>query len=255
VYGALDVEYEVVVEVEDRAGNVTVHALAAPLRTGPFADPASVRDEIVVTDLHWTDFADQRAPDVVRGRAEVRVAYKAGGPPPVPARHVLVAARIVVDGAVHADFTPGAGAYRADRLVAFDGAANELALALDGPFLLSRPTDALGGTSLACAAANVPEGARLDVVLEAALFVDPARLDDVLASLGAATACAAGAGSVNADCDGDGTADCCAAYVPTLFAPRAFADWNFPTTRPGARSVSERVDRTRPTPVPAPSRK
>lgn len=244
-YALVSHSYAPVVEVEDRAGNVTSVVMPA-FDSGPIG-PGSL-DEVILGDLHWRLF-DDRGPGPLRARVQAKAIFKRGPLPQPPAAARLVVYRVLVDGELDDTWTPlGVNSFRVDH-VSMVGPTGVKPLDVEGPFLVGLETDALGITRAGFELATAQLGQEVTVNVEAVILLDDGALPLLHANLAAASACATSGGPGTVDCDGDGQPDCCL-EVPVPFHIRGLTKWSFPDTPPAYRAVREVVDPMRETAIP-----
>ena len=258
-FGPLPVSYAVDVTITDRAGNSSVQSVVGGVATQPFLDDAVRREDHVLSGLEWSSFdasgSDGNGGLLLVARAEIRTAFRMGGPPWVPAPSRVVAARILVNGVVRDDFVPlGTRTFATDLFSLVRQNNPTATLAEPGPFLVSLESDAAGMTALRFQVPGLVSGD--EVSLEVAAVVEASKDTALLTTFHqdcvATTACFLGLGSRDADCDGDGTPECCELEVPIPtgslipgtgqpFPPRRFAQWSFTRTSSEFRALTTTI--------------
>jgi len=244
-YAIVQHSYAPVVEVVDRAGNVTSFQMPS-FDSGPIG-PGSL-DEAILGDLHWRLF-DDVGPGPLRARLQARAIYKRGALPQPGAPLRLIVYRVLVDGQVDGTWTPlGADSFRVDH-IEMRGPTGVKPLDVSGPFLVGLETDAQGIMRVGFELPTAQLGQEVVANVEAVILLDEDSLPLLHANLAAASACATSGGPGSGDCDGDGQPDCCL-EVPVPFHIRAMKNWSFPDTPPAFRAVREVVNPEDETPIP-----
>lgn len=244
-FGLVQHSYAPVVEIVDRAGNVTSVTMAA-FDSAPFG-PGSL-DEAILGGLHWRMF-DDVGPGPLRARVQAQAIYKRGPIPQPPAAGRLVVYRVLVDGQVNDTWTPlGADSFRVDHIEML-GPTGSKPLDVPGPFLVGFETDAQGIVRAGFELANAQLGQEVTANVEAVILLNANALPLLHSNLAATSACATGGGGGTVDCDGDGQPDCCL-EVPVPFHVRSLTNWSFPDTRPAFRALSEVVNPMDETAIP-----
>ncbi|MFG0319729.1 MAG: cytochrome c peroxidase [Planctomycetota bacterium JB042] len=217
--GTSPVPHSVTVTVTDRAGNQQTYAHAGLFETEPFTLGSRESRQLVVEDLHWT------AASVVGGNfvgaARITIREKRDPFSTSPVANGVAVFRVVTDEpAAVLDAYTTTGATVADGVRITYGGGSRL-LGLDGPFLVSAPTDASG---VADVDFTLPGpfgvGTTLTLSLEAVVQHDPQ------------------AGGPTLDCGGGP----CVFEIPVppsgaIPSKDRWMQWSFPDTEPAFRAL------------------
>lgn len=165
--------YEVTVVAIDPAGNETRAALEGGFDTDVYLEHVDEAPEVIVEDLQW-GLLERREGDLI-GHVKIRVDYKQGGPPAIPAPGYAWIAKVFVDGVEVKNVEP-VGDFT-HRIADFTLSKRPEDVVpqpfLPGPFLLTRETDAEGRGELAF---RIPrfdrEGVEVNVTVEALVPIE-----------------------------------------------------------------------------------
>lgn len=169
--------YGVTVVAIDRAGNETRAVLEGGFDTDVYLEHVDEAPEVIVEDLEW-GLLERLEGDLI-GHARIRVNYKQGGPPAIPAPGYAWIAKVFVDGVEVENVEPiGDFTHRIEDFTLSKRPAEVVPQPfLPGPFLLTHETDAQGRGELAF---RIPrfdrEGVEVNVTVEALVPIEDVEL-------------------------------------------------------------------------------